>query len=138
MALLDVDEHMAAGLYTYAIEELGKILLLTRSNRTNGEVEIEYNDKFTKHKPKFELAFDYLQQNGHGRCIILDSGGFDPNGFDWRGFDIGLLEISNQESIFYSDLNNNDEIVQVKEIPPVDRQILRKAINELKVVMNAN
>ena len=24
MALLDVDEHMAAGLYTYAIEELGK------------------------------------------------------------------------------------------------------------------
>ena len=64
--------------------------------------------------------------------------GFDPNGFDGRGFDIGSLEISNQESIFYSDLNKNDEIAQVKEIPPVDRQILRKAINELKVVMNAN
>lgn len=91
MALLDVDEYIAAGLYTYAIEELGKILLLKQSEQTSDrKIQIEYVDKFIKHRPKFELAFYYLQQNGHGQCIILNSGGYTPNGFT-RGYTIGLL-----------------------------------------------
>lgn len=92
MALLDVDESIAAGLYTYALEELGKILLLMQSERTDREVCIEYCSKFTNHRTKFGLSFDYLQQNRHRQCIILDgSGGFSPNGFSWRGFSLGLL-----------------------------------------------
>jgi hypothetical protein len=78
----------------------------------DGEIQIEYIDKFIKHRPKFELAFDYLQQNGHGRCIILNPGGFDPNGFT-RGFDIGLLaDFEARSSIFYSDLRFGESEVK--------------------------
>ena len=108
-----------------------------QSIRVDEEVQIEYA-KFTKHRPKFELAFDYLQQNGHGQCIILNaSGGFDPNGFDWRGFDIGLLaNFEARLSIFYSDFTCNDKgVVQIIEMPPVDKRVLKIAIEELKIVM---
>ena len=131
--LLEIDEYLSAGLYTYALEELGKILLLKQSARLDGEIQIEYVDKFIRHRSKFELAFNYLQQNEHGRCIILNPGGFDPNGFT-RGFDIGLLaDFEARMSIFYSDLKEGKK--EVKEIPPVDRGVLRKAIQELKGVM---
>jgi hypothetical protein len=125
-ALLEIDEYLSAGLYTYASEELGKILLLKQSARLDGEIQIEYIDKFIRHKSKFELAFDYLQQNRHGHCIILNSGGYDPNGYSWGGFTIGLLaDFEARLSIFYSDLKEGE--AEVKEIPPVDGSVLHKA-----------
>lgn len=66
--LIHYDKEMAAGLYTYAIEEFGKLLLLKESKLKNNQYKIKH-EWFYSHKAheyKFTKAFDYLQENSHG------------------------------------------------------------------------
>ena len=53
-------EIIGAGLYTYAIEEFGKFLVLKKGRSLNGKVKIKYKNEFRKHPVKFRLAIDYL------------------------------------------------------------------------------
>jgi hypothetical protein len=139
--LLDIDKEVAAGLYIYAVEELGKLLLLEKAKRKNGSYDISYRKEFLNHDVKFSIALDYLQEHNYNKCIILnDEGGFSPNSFSWKGFTIGLLPKTQARlSIFYIDfvyshLEANE--IEVMKIPMVDGSILTHAIRELETVIN--
>lgn len=131
--LVQFDKEIAAGLYTYALEEFGKLLLVKGSKLPNNLYEIN-NDWFKTHKDKFPKAFDYLQENNHGQCIELTEGDFAFNDFYWRDFMIGLTaDFAARLTIFYSDfIPNSNNDIDVMEIPDVDRNILQSAIVELE------
>ena len=79
---INIDIEIAAGIYIYALEEFGKLLLLKDCKKVNGRYIIKYRNEFVSHRIKFSKAFDYLQNNGYGKCIILnDDGAFTPDAF---------------------------------------------------------
>jgi AbiV family abortive infection protein len=135
--LVDFDREISAGLYTYALEEFGKLLLVRESKSKNNQYEIK-REWFRTHKDKFPKAFDYLQQNNHSQCIALTEGTFVISYFYWQDFMVGLLaDFEARLSIFYTDFRpkgNND--VDIVKIPNVDRDMLVNAINEFEVVMH--
>lgn len=118
---IDIDKDVSAGLYTYALEEFGKIILLNHSKRVanNTKRKVMYGDEFTNHEQKFPAAFNYLEQKGYAECYLLNNkGGFSSDSFSWS-FDIGLLAgFEARMSIFYSDFayDANQNIVIQK--PP--------------------
>ena len=134
--LVHYDKEVAAGLYTYAIEEFGKLLLVKENKLGNNLYEIN-TDWFKgpkAHKYKFPKAFDYLQQNNHSQCIALTEGDFVISNFYWRDFVIGLLaDFEARLSIFYTDCKwkGNNDIDMVK-VPTIDTHMLENAIKELE------
>ena len=59
------DKELVAGLYVYAVEEFGKLLLLKKAVMFNGMRRVIYYEEFVNHRNKFETSFDYFQANGH-------------------------------------------------------------------------
>jgi hypothetical protein len=135
--LVDHDAEMSAGLYTYAIEELGKLILLKNCTFQNGECRIKYKEQFLSHSYKFGIAFDFLQENRADQCITLSNGGYSPQGFSWRGFFIGMpADFESRLAIFYSDfMIHNDEAVDTVSIPQVHVDRLITAINGLEKIL---
>jgi hypothetical protein len=59
------DEFFCAGIYTFILEEFGKVILLRQCERTrSNKIEVKYADEFTDHEAKFETALGYLEKNG--------------------------------------------------------------------------
>jgi hypothetical protein len=137
---IDIDTEIAAGIYIYALEEFGKLLLLKESQIVDGKYIIKYRDGFRSHEFKFNKAFDYLQNNGYGKCIILnnDDGAFTPDAFSWRSFTIGLLaQTEARLGIFYVDFTKfENDNYGILKIPTVDKNKLNEAINKLEEVIN--
>jgi AbiV family abortive infection protein len=131
--IIDGDKHVAAGLYVYAVEEFGKLLLLKNTTVLGSTRRIAYKDEFVNHKKKFETAFDYFQANGHDACLVISEGDYVVSDFVWRDFAIGLLANTQARlSIFYSDFARDEKNNVIIEKPlPVDKDILQMAINEL-------
>jgi AbiV family abortive infection protein len=127
---------IAASLYTYALEEFGKLLLLKKlpktksSNRRN----VNYKNEFACHNKKFELAFDYLQNAGHEYCVVLnDQGSFSPKSFSWRSFNLGLLADFNARlSLLYTDSKYQQGGIILEIRPSVKKDYLIRAISELR------
>jgi AbiV family abortive infection protein len=138
---VDIDKDISAGLYTYAIEEFGKLILLSNSKSiaNNTKRKVIYAEEFTNHEKKFQTAFDYLQNNGHEDCYVLnDEGDSSPKDSAWSDFNVGLLaDFEARLSIFYSDFvyDVNQNIV-IQKPPAVDSEMLREAINKLESVVN--
>jgi len=139
--LVETDEEVSAGLYIYAIEEFGKLLLLDNSKLKDGKGKINYEKEFVKHEIKFAKAFDYLQERNYNTCIVLnDEGSYSPESFSWRSFTIGLIPKTEARlSIFYVDFvytNEDTKNIAIMKNPLIDVKILRKAINELESAIN--
>jgi hypothetical protein len=135
--LIETDKEVSAGLYTYAIEEFGKLLLLDNSKLKDGKGKISYRDEFVSHELKFGKAFDYLQAHNYNNCIVLnDEGSFNPESFSWRSFTIGLIPKTEARlSIFYVDFiyaNERTNDIEIMKTPLIDSEILKKGINELQ------
>lgn len=141
-------DDVSAGLYTYALEEFGKLLLLDKSEHiaNNTKRKLRYRSEFACHDRKFEAAFDYLQNYSPSsyKCYVLnDEGSYSPQSYTWRSFHIGLLaDFKARMSIFYSDfsykLNENGEQTQnivIDEIPKINRKYLSDAIDELCTIV---
>ena len=70
--LTDFDKEMAAGLYTYALEEFGKLTVVNESKSNNQyDIKCEWFGSPKAHDYKFPKAFDYLQQNKRDQCLVL-------------------------------------------------------------------
>lgn len=96
MIEVEGSEEICAGIYTFALEEFGKLLTLEKCQLVvNGtKVRISYSSEFTNHDKKFEQAFDYLQSFSETsyKCYVLnDTGSFSPKSFTWKSFNIGLI-----------------------------------------------
>jgi hypothetical protein len=131
MQTIDID--IAAGLYVYAVEEFGKLLLLRKAPLLNGKRNVTYRDEFVYHSPKFREAFNYFQTNGLDACMVLASN-FEPN--DVVLNDVYIRQLANTEarlSIFYSDFayDNNQNII-VERPPDVDSYLVPKATGQLE------
>jgi hypothetical protein len=117
---IDIDTEIAAGIYIYALEEFGKLLLLKEAQIVDGMYMIKYRDGVRSRIFKFTKAFDYLQHNGYDKCIILnDEGAFTPDVFSWRSSTIGLLtQTEARLGIFYVDFtkseNDNYKILKIQ------------------------
>lgn len=132
------DKAICAGLYTYAVEEYGKILLLKKCIPSKGQVTINYGKIFMdkRHENKFKTAIkDFKIQAPE--CMILAKGLFDPAIFDPKIFDTTPPIIANFKSrmaIFYCDIDSKNKIIQV---PAVDKSVLITAIGKLKDIAMA-
>jgi hypothetical protein len=136
---INIDIEIAAGIYIYALEEFGKLLVLKESQTVGGKYIIKYRDGFRSHDFKFSKAFDYLQNNGYGKCIILsDDGAFTSDAFSWRSFTIGLVaQTEARLGIFYIDFTNSEnDNYEIMKIPTIDTNKLNEAIKKLEEVID--
>lgn len=135
---IEIDKEIVAVIYIYALEEFGKFLLLNECQVIDDKYIVKYRDEFLNHNTKFRKAFDYLQDIGYSKCIILnDEGSFSPDAFSWKSFTIGLLaETEARLGIFYVDFikSENDKYYLLK-IPKVDSNKLNEAIDKLELVI---
>jgi hypothetical protein len=49
-----IDKDIAGGLYVYAVEEFGKLLLFRNVPSLNGRRKVEYDGEFIKHEKKLK------------------------------------------------------------------------------------
>lgn len=102
--------RVAVGLYTYAFEEYGKLLLIGSLPEKGGVVSVPYREIFRSHEKKFKAAREGLPRE----CWSAETGIFDPRIFDPRIFDTwGSLKaaFSVRMSMLYLDIDNNGEPV---------------------------
>jgi AbiV family abortive infection protein len=140
MTLLDSAEKLldsggnnalCAGLYTYAVEEYGKILLLKKYPSVSGNVNIKYKGEFRNHSQKFSEASKHLPKE----CLNLKQGCFDPKYYDPKYYDTETVVVDDLEartSIFYTDFA--DSGTEVKSVPTIDNNKLKIAIGELRKI----
>jgi hypothetical protein len=129
-----IDLYVAAGIYIYAVEEFGKLLLLKNANVLNGIRRVVYEKEFLSHTKKFKAAFDYFQANRYDSCLVLSEGDVVPSDVVWSDAILGLLANTGARlSVFYSDFvyDNNQNII-IETPPTIDLDLLQKASNELE------
>jgi hypothetical protein len=96
--------YIAAGLYIYAVEEFGKLLLLKNVYELNRMRRVIYEKELLSHTKKFKAVFDYLQANKYDACLLLSGGDVVPGDVVWSDAIIGLLANTGARlSVFYSD-----------------------------------
>ncbi|MGY5149064.1 MAG: hypothetical protein ACW9W3_03290 [Candidatus Nitrosopumilus sp. bin_68KS] len=118
---------VAAGLYTFAVEEYGKFLLLHSIEEQKGIFQIKYRDEFRKHWKKFPAALLKIPEE----CKLIHKGGFGAN----YGNNFDTDEIADFESrlgIFYSDFDENHE---VQKLPQVDAKSLNVALTKFTEII---
>jgi AbiV family abortive infection protein len=126
------NEAIAAGLYMYAVEEYGKLLLLKNYRPSSGKVIIRYRNEFRNHKAKFDMAVNNLPKE----CTTLHKGAFDREVFDPEAFDTDeIADCETRQAVFYSDFARSGD--SVKANPSVDADLLMKAVAQLKTIVLA-
>jgi AbiV family abortive infection protein len=131
------NKEVCAGLYTYALEEYGKYLMLKQYSPINQQVAINYGQIFrdTRHENKFKVAINDLKQQAV-ECTILAKGLFDPAIFDPKIFNTRPpvdVDFQARMRIFYCDLDDPKQ--SIRAIPKVDMVHLVKAIKRLRDIV---
>jgi len=125
----DATPIICAGLYTHAVEEYGKLLLLQGYKPVNGFVEFEYDEEFKDHTTKFKLALGKLPDE----CKRLSKGIFDPSIFNNKIFDVGTIaDWYARLKILNTDINDKGNVIKY---PSIDLEMLQKAVHEFRTVM---
>ena len=133
------DKDIAAGLYVYAVEEFGKLLLLREAPSLNGMWKINYKDEFLDHPTKITKAFDYFRSNNFHVCMILSQGcpgqTSDVDDGNWDNVIVDLAaDTEARLSIFYADFVYDHDKNPVVESPPdVEPKMLQKATDQLEI-----
>jgi hypothetical protein len=84
--LIDFDKEVAAGIYVYAVEELGKLEIL--KNVQNGK--LPYKPDFRHHRIKFNKVKEYLNREKHAECFYLNECAYNSKAFDSEDFDTDI------------------------------------------------
>jgi hypothetical protein len=133
-----IDKDIAAGIYVYAVEEFGKLLLLREAPSHNGKRRVKYAEEFVIHKVKTKKASDYFRSNNFHVCMILAQGcpgqTSDVEEANWDNVIVDLAaDTKARLSIFYSDFvydSNNNPVVESP--PDVEPEMLQKASEQLE------
>jgi hypothetical protein len=136
-------DDICAGIYTYAIEEYGKILFLNSLNPmlppNNNKIKIKYthdNNGFLDHDHKFNLALN--DKDLPDSCKVLLKGGFTNTGFTKSGFTQPTIpDFETRMAVFYADFDENKNYNSILTPPQVDRGLLENAVHEFLKFMNA-
>ena len=133
------DKDIAAGLYVYAVEEFGKLLLLRDAPSLNGKRKVNYDKGFVKHETKIKKASDYFRSNNFHVCMILAQGcpgqTSDVDDANWDNVIVDLAaDTEARLSIFYADFVYDHNKNPVVESPPdAEPQMLRRASKQLEI-----
>lgn len=122
-------EHpfVAAGLYTFAIEEYGKFLLLSSIVENNGIFRIKYRDEFRNHLKKFPVVLSKIPEE----CKLIHRGRFGAN--FGKNFDVDeIADFESRLAIFYSDFDENQKI---QSLPQVDSTSLSNALEKFTEIV---
>jgi len=133
------DVAISAGLYTYAVEEYGKLVLLSDCVSTDGKVEIDYWKLFggrDSHKTKFLAAIskmpDECKNIGVDYC-----GGYFPKGAFPRGWfpdeSSVVADFESRKAIFYCGLDKSKN--SIVSVPLVGKKSLKTAIDKLETIV---
>lgn len=137
--MIDHDKEIAAGIYTYAVEELGKLEVIKHSPRQGTNYDIDYYDQFNDHEYKFPKAFSYLNKVGHPECIYLSKGKSFSISFSDKSFIKALVaKTQSRLGVFYIDFvydKPSKTATGLKEIPDIDKDKLVNAISGLEQVI---
>ena len=130
------NEAICAGLYTYAVEEYGKLLLLKQCVPSNGKVTIDYEKIFRdkRHENKYRAAIENLEKQAP-ECTILMKGLCNSAIFNSQIFDTTapiIVDFKTRMAIFYCDIADSGD--GIKQVPPVDKSLLKNAIGKLKII----
>lgn len=106
---------VAGGLYTYALEEYGKLLLLGSLSEKGGIVSVPYRAIFRSHGKKFEAALETLPAD----CALMRRGPFDPVTFS-MGLDASF---ASRTYLLYLDMRPDGH--PVAPHPPDPAQLAR-------------
>ena len=134
------DVSISAGLYTYAVEEYGKLILLSESPLKNGKVEIDYDLLFGKrkrktHDSKFQAALNRLPDECKNIGVDYFGGPFLKGTFLKGTFpdeSSVVADFKSRLAIFYCDLDASKEVI--KPVPLVGRKSLKTAIGKLRTI----
>ena len=119
---------VAAGLYTYAVEEFGKYLYLTSIEPNDEKYHINYSDEFINHPKKFERALSNLP----AECKLLHKGEVTDSDFydPLSSADI-IADFETRKKIFYSDLDPYFVKKIPQQTPPVSAKLLKIGVQKL-------
>lgn len=118
--------YIAAGLYTFAIEEYGKFLILSSITEHEGVFRIKYKNEFISHPKKFKKALESIPED----CKLIYKGSFGK-GFG-SGFDIDEIADSDARfKILYSDFNEKQEL---QKMPQVNATSLLNSVNQFTIL----
>ena len=113
------DIAIAAGLYTFAVEEYGKLAYLLTLTPKGGKVSIDYLNVFRRHELKFKLAIERLP----GECLSLKSGSSESE-----------VSFGARLAIFYTDFDEKSPR-GIVELPAVDPTKLMEAMEKLEAIV---
>ena len=132
--MINYDKEIAAGIYVYALEELGK--LEVSKDASNSHL-VEYRDVFLSHREKFLKAHDCVKKFNHPECINI--GGSFSEAFSGLSFTEALeAETDARLGIFYIDFeyDKSNVATKVKKVPFVNVSKLRSALDGLEDVID--
>lgn len=124
------NKSICGGLYTYALEEYGKSLLLKQCVPSNERVQIDPN--WFKGPSAHNRKINYAIANLPSECKTLRRGPFDPRVFDPSAFDTEdvVADFEARKDVFF--MGFSDSYDSIKPVPLVDEELLRKAIQKLR------
>ena len=108
---------ITAGLYTYAVEEYGKLLILQSYTPSNGRVRINEHGELEDHDIKFKKASEVLPEE----CLCINP-----------AVDI-ITNFGIRKSIFFSEIDKNGKLV---DVPWIDIKTLENAIFKFQEIVN--
>jgi hypothetical protein len=134
-------EDICAGLYTYAVEEFGKILYLKSfclSPAGSNKIKFPYKMKggkkgtgFLNHYKKFDLALDVLPDT----CRILREGDYISDDYVSDDYVTDLIaDFEARKRVFFADFKRDTKI-SIEEPPKVTKALLEKAVEKFLCCM---
>lgn len=133
--MIDFDKEIAAGIYMYALEELGKLEVLKRSEQKETQYSLKYEEEFLLQRVKLKMAMEYLQKVGHPECILLRRVNNKSSFGDLSTYSFLLSYVEASLSVFHTDLEyekTTNTATKPKDIPLVNETKLKLAVNILE------
>ena len=126
------EEAISAGLYTYAVEEYGKLILLGEYNSLDGKVSIDYYALFGgrgSHNLKFEAAIRKLPDECKHLGVDIWAPGIWAKGV-WVDSSSVIADFNSRMAIFYCGLDKSKKIIN--PVPLVDKKKSPKCDREVE------
>jgi AbiV family abortive infection protein len=124
-------DDICGGLYTYVVEEYGKILFLKSLPVGNdGKIEFKYRFGFRDHQEKFDRALKALPES----CTKIHQGEFS-NEFASEDFNTDVkADFETRMGIFYTDFKTEKGLL---DPPAVNKKLIETATEDLlKLISN--
>ena len=128
------DPTVAAGLYTFTVEEYGKYLYLKSLEPIDGKYHIDYTNEFKNHTRKFERALSNMPHE----CKLVHLGEKEDAEFYEPDFhDDIIADFETRLRIFYSDFDPYFANKITKTSPPVSAKLLKIAVQKLQEIVDS-